>query len=493
MAISIIQQPSGSSNATFTQLPYVVSGSTNTSQQQFEYVMDIYPSGSSTLLSRVTQPVNPAGVAVFNPSRIFQGDAEYSQEWKDMFNSGSLISDKQYEVKFGEKYGTSISSSVTIYPNQVSSSIALVPASIDPNQGSYDLYSVYPYLEIKVGGADPGPLPGNDDTQLSDNPYLFYLKDDPRNPYTYDNGLSGQFLISYLPLATQDYNTTTHLVKGLQPGRLSVDVRDINNNFIFVGYQFIDESIVQPQFLGKRSYYSGSIDSNVNLWTIGSGPANLRQTPMENEYTASLGNQTFGDVIDSGSWASYRVFGEIFETGGGNADIDFIYVYNEELLKNNDIRNIVTGVLGNDNIPFYVSCNQKVRFAFINRYGVWDYWSNFNPVRRNTDVQRDTVNLPKLDYSGITSPYSYISRGEETYFTDWTDTYTVDTPYLDEPFANWLEQLIESPSVFIQDGDDFIPIVITNSSYTSNTNENRQKLFQYTITFRPAKGRQLFF
>jgi len=494
MAISIIQQPSGSSNATFTQLPYVVSGSTNTLQPQFEYVMDIYPSGSTTLITRVSQPVNPAGVAVFNPGKIFQGDAKYSQEWKQVLNSGSLVSDKQYDIKFGEKYGTSISSSVTVYPNQVTTSIALAPASVDPNDGSYDLYGVYPYL--RMTGLPISTI--FDDTQLSDNPYLFYVNDD-RNPYYSPNNPYDGQNISVLPVSSTDYATVTYLIKEVKPVYINVSAYDINMNRSFYGWTYINPALVNPAlyyFLSGSVYYTGSIDSDVNIFSIGVGAANLRDIPMGNTFTGSLGNKTFGEVIDSGSWAWHRVYSQV-QTYDSivSEDIDVMYAFNDQYDAKQMV-DLITGVLGdtvNETIPYYINCNQKVRFAFINKYGAWDYWSNFNPVRRNTNIQRETVILPKVDYSSATSPYSYTSRGNKQYFQDFTDTYTVDTDYLDQPFANWLEQLLESPSVFIQQGDEFIPIVITNSSYTANTSTARQKLFKYTITFQPAKGRQLFF
>ncbi len=46
--------------------------------------------------------------------------------------------------------------------------------------------------------------------------------------------------------------------------------------------------------------------------------------------------------------------------------------------------------------------------------------------------------------------------------------------------------MLESPSVFVQSGDNFLPVVITNGSYVHNTNKRSQKTFQYDITFEYA-------
>ena len=46
MAVSLIQQPT-SPNGAYTRLLYVASGSVTTSNPQYQYVMDVYESGSS--------------------------------------------------------------------------------------------------------------------------------------------------------------------------------------------------------------------------------------------------------------------------------------------------------------------------------------------------------------------------------------------------------------------------------------------------------------
>ena len=55
--------------------------------------------------------------------------------------------------------------------------------------------------------------------------------------------------------------------------------------------------------------------------------------------------------------------------------------------------------------------------------------------------------------------------------------------------AEWLSQMLESPSVFLQQGENFIPIVITNGNYTHFTNKRSQKTFQYDITFQYSNVR----
>ena len=140
MAINIISQPFNE-NCTKTNLINNVSSS-NVTQPQFQYVMDVYESsatGSADRLARIRQFPNPVNQAVFDPARIFDDNLEY-----DVSNFASsaeylligTTQEKEFVCKFGEEYGTSPSSSVTLYPNLASGNLIQVwPCQVDPNNG----------------------------------------------------------------------------------------------------------------------------------------------------------------------------------------------------------------------------------------------------------------------------------------------------------------------------------------------------------------------
>ena len=93
------------------------------------------------------------------------------------------------------------------------------------------------------------------------------------------------------------------------------------------------------------------------------------------------------------------------------------------------------------------------------------------------------------------------SRGKDDYYTTYVDNFSVTTDYMDTATSDWLSELIESPSVFIQNEaivnkrtsyiqyfqerttapNGFAPINIKNASYTWKTNKFKQKLFQYDL------------
>ena len=368
MSYTITQQAT-TPNAAYTRLLYAVSGSIYTTQPQFQYVMDVYESGSSNLIKRTTQTINPAGVAIFDPSRIIQGELSVDYNWKinsvTQFNSSS----KEFIVEFGEQFATSISSSVTVYPNIASSSIETFQGVVEPNAGYYNWDSASYAV-------------------LSNMP-------------------------ATMSMQTNDYGT----------------VSLYNNTVVYVSQSFYSASSVSAAYdLVEQNNYT--ITDNFSSVPISAS------TPYWNYVDVN--------VSSSVGLESYR------------------YEASDETHR------------------------EKTRFAFVNKLGAWDYYNNYNPVRQAIDVKREQYTAPRVDYSSLTSTYDISRRGRTDVHNITDDMFTVDTDLLDKTNANWLEELIESPSVYIQRNGEFIPIVITDSSYVANQNQARQKQFKYTINFKPS-------
>jgi hypothetical protein len=171
------------------------------------------------------------------------------------------------------------------------------------------------------------------------------------------------------------------------------------------------------------------------------------------------GSSTFNTVFEAGNWERINVY----DSGSSTPLTTF---YQQEVCR-----------------------GEQVTFTFINNYGFYDYYTAAKPVRKNTDVERNTYDKPFVDYSSATSIYDITDRGETQYNTGYTDRYEVTTEYLNKATADWLTELLDSPEVYVQEDGDFIPVVITNTNYTWNMNENRQKLFQFTIQYKYARKR----
>lgn len=143
MAVTILQQPSYP-NGGYTNLVYAISGS-NSRLPQYQYVMD-FKSSTGQLLTRVRQYPNPAGSAIFDVGDISTDYLDYDEVFTLVGVSGSSSNVKTFQIAFGEEYGTSISSSVTIYngkgsvgnPAVTGSTPIIYPVVVEPESGTYN-------------------------------------------------------------------------------------------------------------------------------------------------------------------------------------------------------------------------------------------------------------------------------------------------------------------------------------------------------------------
>ncbi len=474
MAYTLTQKPSGSArfeapyvyNMAYTRLPYVVSGSTNSSQPQFRYVMDVYLSGSGELVNRATQPVNPAGVAVFDPSRTFQSNIDYKNDWYTTGEEKYVTGTFRFNLEFGEQYGTSPSSSVTTTTGIVTSSIITLPGTVDPNNGvsynfDWQLYNstgsslVYSYI--------PKEWMTNFPYYQTNNPPVVIpaYSDNMSLPYQW-NWTSKN---SYMTVYTQNGGDPT------------------------IRYYDKDDT-----YLGKDDFTTDGTD----IWVLGIGPKNLDDWQETRQPHLPL---TWNSVKDSVAYISIVASSNPPYTVG-------IYRPSGSAHPNQPPSNcdtVLTLASGSTN----VTVDNGVNFAFINNLGLYDYYYTTNPVRKITDLERESVDLPQLDYSNASAPYDVNERGQKDYYTDRKDRFIVTTDYITKEVANWLEELFESPRVFVQEtgqtyvGDSyvfvsnntpdvytgFVPVTVTNKVIQTNNSTSRNKLFQYTIEFEFSNRR----
>ncbi len=369
MAIEFINS-ANSTNVAYTRLLYTLSGSLYTDQPQFQYVVDVKASGSNEIIKRMTQPINPAGTATFDVARITQGELSADYNWKinsvTPFNSSS----QKFTISAGEQFGTSISSSVTVYPDQRFATLNVNQGVVEPNAGNYYLNT------FKL-------------TTLSNMP-------------------------STMSMQSDDFGTISLLTQG--------------DTFV------------------SQSFYSASNAGYVKV--------------DEKNYNAPEVNGTFAAVPISSS-ANYWNYVDV-NVSGSYGTQSYRYEASDEIHR------------------------EKTRFAFVNKLGAWDYYNNYNPVRQRIDISRQQYTAPRVDYSSRRPSYDISRRGKTVNNSSTDDQFTVDTDYLDQANATWLEELIESPEVYIQRNGEFIPVMITDTSYTADTNPSRQKLFKYTINFKPS-------
>lgn len=473
MAVSITQYPT-SPNVTGTRLLFDVTSS-NINYPQYSYLMDVYESGSTDLITRVYQTPNKVGAAVFDPSRIVSSLVTTDDDILHITNFSITTNQfKTFDFKFGEAYGTSDSSSITNYPNQDSASLGLFNGTVDPNTG-YNFPS-QSYVPIDPGLPGPHPQPQFDrDAVLSDAPGYFTTS-------SWDN---------FLPINSNDHATISILK---QPGWIFYDPFGPsvfgNNDIIFGGRRV--GGYFKP--VNMYGYISGSViptDLEEGIVHIPTGPQNIMSSSYVNITGSISEGLTPEEFFALDDWLYYyvQVLGVSSDYSDDLSTVEF-YI-NERLVDQYSSIPAYAFPQRNYTPMYYPKAGERLRFVFANNYGALDYFNCYGPLKRNTGVDHTIASIPKVDYSTNNTVYSYSSKGETVYYTDLQDNYTITTPLLDQYVATWLEQLLESPNVFVVQNNELVPIILINSSYTVNTNENRQKVFTYTIEFKPAKGREI--
>ena len=394
MAITILQQPTYP-NATYTSLVYAVD-SDDINKPQYQYVMDVV--SGSDILTRIKQYPNPAGTAIFDPARIMNDYLEYRTDIFDTTTTTDLGSSiGTFQIKFGESYGSSPSSSVTIYngndgvgnPAVTGTESVVWPATVNPNNG----------------------IGWNWDDVYEDDIYLT----------NYPNSQTTNTEQNYKKVALTDYGVIA-----------------------FKGTSVTTPGVVLYQSNGQivtSTTLSGTTDANGTY--IPAGPKNLLDAGITQN---QLDLTAYYEVVVDGN--------------------EFYYTIDRE------------------------GCNYpRVNFLFINSFGVWDTYGVSLPKAHNTSLDKKQITKPMINYSTSTSPYNGLRRGHEYYNIQTMDRFSISTELLTQDQAEWMSELLESPSVYIQEGNLFIPVLITNSAYVHNTNKKAQKIFQYRIEYTLSNQR----
>jgi hypothetical protein len=212
-----------------------------------------------------------------------------------------------------------------------------------------------------------------------------------------------------------------------------------------------------PASGGKRSFVN---EANNKLIFFGCGMANFRNQSLASAYLEAK---------------SYTVQAR----DSLSANVSQLYLFN---------------IIDNDCKGF-----EKIRLTWLNRLGAWDYYSFTKRNVRNVETQRTSYNqISGLYNESVFMTHGY-KGGQKTFYTNAKERVTLNTDFVTESTATWLEELFTSPEVYIlnefsADGDEgYInkyvqPVTITSSTYTKQTRAN-DDLLQYTLEIERSKNR----
>mgnify|MGYP003625542921 CR=1 FL=1 len=211
-------------------------------------------------------------------------------------------------------------------------------------------------------------------------------------------------------------------------------------------------------------------DSNTQLIYAGLFPGNLRN------HSSSM----FNGLITAGTiQGGYYTVQAVTELGGVNK------IYTIQL-----------------NCPSGLGY-EPIRLTWLNQWGVWDYYTFTQKSVKSISTNRapytqisGTWNETKLSINGY-------QGGRKNFRVNTSERIKMNTDFVTEAEGVWLEELINSPEVYILNGFDDTevapydtitnkyvePVTLTTSSYTKKTRAN-DKLMQYTIEVERSKNRR---
>jgi hypothetical protein len=420
--------------------------SNESAKPQFQYVLDLTYSGSSTVLQTVKQQPNPGANGIFDVGSIISNYLNNDSVWKTQFFATSSNASKRFQIKFGEEYATSISGTALEYSGLGYPGNPAATASA--------------YYYITNGLVDP-----NNKVNWNFNSQSYYdtpLASDGAISYTFQNTLSNAPITQsaqngdYQTIALYNGNFNGSSTQAQDIFQVQINVCNAAGtniqNFSYDNYSLRGggprENLVQ---LWSDVYTSQS--AGTQLIHIGLGPQNLDDA----------GNTLASD------WAYYNV------TVLGQSD-DYLENPNGTFAK--------LRINKQD-----ANCGyNRVRFIWKNEFGVWDYFNFTLQTDSKYSIERNAFAKSFVDYSanGSTVPYSRERRGQTQYYNALQQSKTANSNWLTQAEADWLKELFFSANVYIQDQTQILPVVVTSVDLVEKTNPRTQRLFQYQIEFEPA-------
>jgi len=453
MSITLHQQPT-SPNMANADLLYVVTSNYTTSSQ-FQYVCDIKDE-NNVLVQRLKQQPNPSGKGVFNVGQVLLTQLEVDPVWKANIIQGITESAEPFKVFFGEEYATTTYGNTALYngiTNASTGSPALSGSSyyyvidglVEPNSGDWNFASSSYYTEFST----PTGLTASFNRGLTPSPRTLTIEEGDYHTVALLNGnLSG---VANSNTTAQDVymmNVTTYT--GPNATGTQIDTYDIYNITLNGGFR---NNINQ---LWADVYTSQSAATRLQYWGVG------YQNIIDNNPT-----------IDFTDWGSYTI---TWYAQASAATPNLSYVLDEFIFNKSE---------GN--------CDyETIRFAWKNQLGTWDYYNFTLAQSENNGIERLEYRQTFVPFSTDTNSaaYNISRRGRQQLVNKITTTKTANTDWLTQEEADWIQELFLTNNVYIQDGTNFVPVVIVDTNVTSKRNPRTQKNFQYQITYQLANNKR---
>ena len=140
---------------------------------------------------------------------------------------------------------------------------------------------------------------------------------------------------------------------------------------------------------------------------------------------------------------------------------------------------------------------ESIRLCWLNQWGAWDYHTFTKKSTRSISTQGSTYNQLAGSWNEGKYRIDSYKGGKKAFRRNATETIRINTDYINVDNNTTLEELINSPEVYLLDGfqtdgtnaalNQYVtPVRLTTSSFTRKTVAN-DKLIQYTFEIEKSK------
>ena len=118
---------------------------------------------------------------------------------------------------------------------------------------------------------------------------------------------------------------------------------------------------------------------------------------------------------------------------------------------------------------------------FLNKLGGFDNFTFYLGDSSSYSIQKSDMKVNVDPVSGTSVNYSMNEREKVTYYTKQTETIKLMSDWVSEEEDSWLLELIESPEIYLQNGDDLIAVAKIKATSHIKRKAVRDKLFKLEV------------
>jgi len=447
-------------------IPYAVKQTSISSLFYFKFILEIrLTDASGTLLGKLKQRKNGSTSGTSNVAAIFDVREIINSQLED------TIADQNDTTKpihllganvVAKPFSLNLDQVKTIYVKAYQS-FSLSATTSPTENTTTTVNDTKRYIRASL------PLETTRGTvDFQDTSFATYSLDGPTKKFLSDAPAYLDVLPNTSVIRNKVRTTDYHTI-GFLNGQ--ADFGSVARNFRITYYNGAGAVIGSAQLIENEAAHGGAkpetsggeVNEDIErIIYFGCGPANLEASTVTPDGGSS------GDAQPSNftNWAYYTVQAT---NAGGSSNVSQIYYF----------------VKDDDNCKGF-----KVRrLAWINSKGCYDYYNFKMKSTQTLSVKRNNYETMLGDYNSATYSYNNFDRGKRTRKTDAMIKETINTDFISEAEAEFLENLIMSTNVYIIENDDTtytVPVMVTNSSLVKKTVANNKLKIQYTINIEYA-------